>query len=295
MGTTITLAVFIIIFLSFLIFGRKVSSGSDTFNTKWISVIPLLIVLVILTFTTWTTVEAKQVGVVTSFGKPSDRTLDSGPHLKWPWQKVIEVDSTIQSNEYHGDDALSVILVDKNTAKISTTIRWYIAPENANDVYAEFRGKDGELIENARKALVSTPFKAAMNASFNKYDATDPDAPGTYEMAEKVKTLLESTLDDRVVLKSITISYIKPDEAVQKKIDALQTQRGATKVAEEKKATATAEAEANKILSESISNDPNVLVSKCLDLLSDGAFTPPAGFSCWPNGGSAVVVPSASK
>lgn len=47
-------------------------------------------------------------------------------------------------------------------------------------------------------------------------------------------------------------------------------------------------------LSKSVSNDPNVLVSRCFDTVEEAvkADYRPAGFSCWSGSGSAVVVPS---
>lgn len=259
-------------------------------SLKLVGVVFLVLVLP-LAFVAFTSrVEAKQVGVLTTWGKPSEKTYNAGLAFHMPWQKMTQIDATTQTNEYHGDESIKVILKDKNTADISATIRWAVNRPKANDVYADFRSDDPT--DSLRKAVVSTQFKAALNSVFSDYDATAEDSTSTTELSEKVQDIMETKTDDLVVLKSITISYIKPDKAVQKKIDALQTQRGATKVANEKIVTAEAEAKANKILSNSVSNDPNVLVSKCLDLIADGAFDPPAGFSCWPGGGGSVVLPS---
>lgn len=302
MFSVIACGILLLIAFAFFVFGPRVQLDSytrddegnkvrDTVSLRLAGLIPLLIVLVWLASTCTTIVQAKQVGVVTTFGKPSDTTLGSGLHLKAPWQKVTDIDATIQTDEYHGDSAIKVILSDKNTADISATIRWAINKDKANEIYADFRSDDPT--DSFRKAVVSTQFKAAMNSVFNSYDATAESPLTPSELSDKVHAILKEKTHDLLDIKSITISYIKPDKAVQKKIDALQTQRGATKVAEEKIVTAKAEAEANRILSESVSNDPNVLVSKCLDLIADGAFEPPAGFSCWPGSTGSVVVPSA--
>ena len=253
--------------------------------------IPLGLAVIVLLFSTLGMVQAKQVGVVTTFGKPGDDTLSSGLYVKAPWQKVTEIDATIQTDEYHGDNAISVILADKNTASISATVRWAVNEKNANTVYADFRSDDPT--KSLRDAVVSTQFKAAVNATFAKYDATAPGDETTDTLASKVESVLLAKTEGLVDIESVTISYIKPGDRLQAKIEAIQAQSSQTTIATEKKATATEEAAANRILSDSISNDPNVLVSKCFDLLAEGAFTPPAGFSCWPGGNGAVVVPSA--
>ena len=71
----------------------------------------------------------------------------------------------------------------------------------------------------------------------------------------------------------------------------LNAERANTRIAEQRAKTATAEAESNRVLSESIKNDPNVLVSKCLDAINEGKSLP-AGFQCWPGTSGSVVVPA---
>lgn len=252
----------------------------------------LVVILLITGFFSFTSrVEAKQVGVLTTFGKPSSETYDAGLAFHMPWQKMTQIDATTQTDEYHGDSAIQVILSDKNTAEVSAAIRWSVNRENANDVYADFRSDDPT--DSLRKAVVSTQFKSALNSVFNDYDAAAENNISSSDLSKKVEEIMAERTNGLVNVHSVTISYIKPDKAVQRKIDALQTQRGATKVAQEKKATAEAEAQANRILSNSVSKDPNVLVSKCLDLIADGTLVPPAGFTCWPGGSGGVVIPSA--
>ena len=276
-----------------LSFTKRSSYSEDvvkTYSLRPYAIIPLVLLLLIAFFSFTSRVEAKQVGVLTTFGKPADKTYGSGLAFHMPWSKMTQIDATTQTNEYHGKNAIQVILSDKNTADISATIRWAVNEKNANTVYADFRSDDPT--DSLRKAVVSTQFKAALNSTFNSYDATAEKPESPEDLAADVQRIVESKTDGLVDIKSITISYIKPDKAVQKKIDAIQTQRGSTKVATEKIITAEKEAEANRILSNSVSNDPNVLVSKCLDLIADNAFNPPAGFSCWPGGGGSVVLPA---
>lgn len=259
-----------------------------TRTMRLLALIPVVIALVILAFSTTAVVEAKTVGVKTSFGKVTG-TASPGLVMKAPWTKVTAIDATIQTDEYKGDDCITVILADKNTACISATNRWSVSRENAEAVYADFRSDDPT--KSLRDAVVSTQFKAAAFDVFSKYDATTPEAADTEALAAAVKERMLENTDDLVNVSQVTISYIKLGEKAQGKIDAYQSQVAQTRIAKEKKATAGEEAAANKILSESISNDPNVLVSKCLDLIADGDFKPPAGFTCWPGGGTGVVIP----
>lgn len=289
--------VLFVIFLGWLAFApRRLTIDAGTSYEKNVpfklyAVIPLVLALVFLFFSMFTTVEAKQVGVQTTFGKVHESTLGAGPHLKAPWTKVTEIDSTIQTDEYKGDSCITVVLSDKNTACISATDRWSVNDENAGDVYAEFRTDDptGSL----RDAVVSTQFKAAVNDVFGGYDATQEKRPDYDGLAEEVLAKMEPKTRGLIDIESITISYIKPSEKLQTKIETIQAQEAKTRIATEAYQTALKQADANRALSESVSNDPNVLVAQCIDGLINGDFTAPAGFSCWPGGGSGVVIPSA--
>ena len=85
---------------------------------------------------------------------------------------------------------------------------------------------------------------------------------------------------------------INYDATVQSRLNSVLTQKANTDIALQAVKTAQAQAQANKVLAASVSNNPNVLVSRCLDLLSEMIkqnMSPPAGFSCWPGSSSAVI------
>ena len=62
-----------------------------------------------------------------------------------------------------------------------------------------------------------------------------------------------------------------------------------TRIAEQRAKTAAAEARANEILAASVSNDPNVLVSKCLDAAREARISP---LGCWPGTTAVPTVPA---
>lgn len=240
-------------------------------------------------------VEAKQVGVVKTFGDVHEETMKPGWNWKGPFDKVTEIDATTQTDEYKGDSAIQVRLKDGNTAEIYTTLRWSISPEKASTVYSEFRSDDPT--DSLRKAMVSTQFKAAANAEFASFDPLSlagiegSPEPDYKALGDAVKQRLEGETEGLVNIRSVTVSLIKLDKRSQKNLDDYVAQVAKTRVAIEAKTTATKQAEANKELADSISKDPNVLVARCLDLIESGDLNPPAGFSCWPGGGSGVVIP----
>jgi SPFH domain / Band 7 family len=84
-----------------------------------------LAILVIILGST-TVVSPRNVGVVTTFGRPSG-TLSNGLHVKAPWQSVTEMNGTIQIDNHTGDNATTVRRYIRAAASRSTTSTWWRA------------------------------------------------------------------------------------------------------------------------------------------------------------------------
>lgn len=278
--------------------------------------IPLSIALVWSIFAFTIAVPAKNVGVITTFGKVSDRNLDSGLHLKWPWQKVTTLDATIITDKFVGSqngesgrddlDCISVRIQDGTTACVSMVIRSQIDPDKANDLYANYRSDNVD--ETIFDALIRTQLTASANEVFRDFDPVlsgrgvdvTSSAPNLQALSDDVLEVMEHNLADastdgqpEVNMVSLTISFIAFSQTTEERINDLQAEVAKTRVAQQQEATAAAQAKANKVLSDSVSNDPNVLVSKCLDIMTAmvQANQPiPAGFTCWPGGGNGALV-----
>jgi hypothetical protein len=87
----------------------------------------------------------------------------------------------------------------------------------------------------------------------------------------------------------VIVPLVNYDEATQERINALNVEKANTRIAEQRAKTAEAEARANEILAASVSNDPNVLVSKCLDAAREAHISP---LGCWPNTTAVPTVPA---
>lgn len=261
------------------------------------------------------TVGTKEVGVVTTFGRPTGRDLENGLHLKAPWQRVTQMDGAIQPDEYAGNGCIKVRIGDSSTACASVTIRWRIVPGQASVLYQNYRSND--VNETIKKSLVETQLKASLNDVLGEFnplanvntaanghqDNTEISAaPDLDKFSADVVTSMNTRLADindgvpQIDIKSVTLSFLELSETTQAKINGYQAEVGNTRIAEQQGKTAAAQAAANRALAASVSHDPNVLVSKCLDTLEEmvkAKMTPPPGFSCWPGSSSAVVVPAA--
>lgn len=236
-----------------------------------------------------TTVSTKQVGIVTSFGRPTGTVLPNGLHFKAPWQKVTPFDAAIQTDSYAPESTggdreggeITVRTTSQSTAYVSVSARWRINPGQADALFRDYKTFD---IVGA--SLVTRDLRAASNDVFATYDPLATNAVPSYDdLSKKVTKALATRVGTAIEVQSVVISHVRFDDTTQGRINALQGEVAQTRIATQREATAAAEARANGVLSASVSNDPNVLVAQCLTTLRaavDKGQQLPAGFSCWP-------------
>jgi len=252
---------------------------------------------IVLAITCIAIVGTKEVGIVTSFNKPIG-AFDNGLHLKWPWEDVTEMDGAIQTdnNTQANNDCVQARLAHQIVACVDVTIRWRIDPNAADSLFQNYRD-----FSNVRNSLVTRELATDINAEFADYDPLAVNDQGN-STASPLGTLSSSVLGDmrnqisnQVEVLSVYIPVIHFDTATQGRLNALQAQIAQTRIAEQAVKTAQAQAAANAALATSVSHDPNVLVSKCFDLLQEmvnKGQAVPVGFSCWPGGSTGVVIPA---
>lgn len=263
-----------------------------------IGVVLLVLAIVLTTLASFTTVPTKEFGIVTAFGKPVG-ALTNGLHAKAPWNNVTTIDAAIQTDPYkQGNpdknfECITVRIAHQATACVDTTVSWRIKDGAADALFQNYRD-----FSNIRFNLVTRQLNAKLNNAFEGYDPLAIDdsgnatAPELSTLASQVTQSLQSTIGDQIDSINVTIPVVHYDDNTTQKVNALLGQVAQTRIAAQQIVTNEKQAEANAKLAASLSNDPNVLVNKCLDIVEGGKVTLPAGFTCWPGGSSAVVVPS---
>lgn len=306
---TILLAIPLLVGLFLLIKGSFSFTNSkgqtETIKVRLFGAIALVIALIIGAFACTAIVEAKQQGVLLTFGKTSDRTLSPGLNVKFPWQNVVTVDTTRQVDNFNDGkeeedhSTISVLLGNGNVSTVYASISWAVEGEHANDVYSEFRGDDP--VETVYSRVVRPRFKGAVNAVFGDYNPTaeiaslldteesiDPSdvnfSPDLDDLSSEVRDSFLERLgsDSFVKVLDVTVSFVSFDAKTRGQIEDYQAEVQKTITATQAVKTAEQQALANEKIAESISKDPNVLASRCFDLIAEGKFNPPIGFMCYP-------------
>jgi regulator of protease activity HflC (stomatin/prohibitin superfamily) len=257
-------------------------------------------------FSFFAIVGTKKIGVVTSFNKPVG-TMDNGLHTKAPWQKVVELDGAIQTDNHlcrkDANTGIDVRIGNQSISCLDVTIRWRLRQGASDALYRDYR-----TFDHIRDSLVTRDLIQSLNDVFVDYNPLGninnekvAAPPSLERMSSRVKALLvgrtgnSGRIGDQIEVLSVFIPIVHHDGQTQQKINQYQAARADTRIAGQKVQTATNEAKANKVLAGTVTKNPYVLVSKCLDLVK-GRTTPlPAGFNCWPGGSSAVVVPQTGR
>lgn len=254
---------------------------------------------------TITTVSTKNVGVETTFGKPSGE-LGNGIHLKWPWQKVTEMDAAIQTDTYAKSNCFEVRIANQQTACVYINFQWRINPNSAQELFRDYR-----TFDHVRDALVTRRLTAVVNEQLAHYNPLNSVAgadlpkgekgnPTLSTIATNVNTQMKAEIGGKngsIEVLSTIIPIITFDEQTQGRINQLQQQVALTRVALQSQKTAEAQSAANKKLAASVSNAPNVLVSHCISILETmvkNSQPVPAGFNCWPGTKLAGVIANSS-
>lgn len=222
-------------------------------------------------------------GVVTTFGKVENYTLDAGFHVKAPWQRVIRMDNRVQRHTTElscfssdiqevsmlytinyqishkdamtiystiGRDYYNVVIAPTITESIKTVAAKYTAEDLINDRTSLAQGIEDDLavkLQQHNIILVST--------SIEDMDFTDvfTNAVEAKQVAAQNKLKAETEAQQKIV---------EAEAAAKQKIIETEAAAEARKVAADAEAyeisaKAAAEAEANKKLAESITPELN--------------------------------------
>lgn len=276
----------------------------------------ITVIVLITFFLSFTQVDTKNLGVITTFGRPTG-SIDNGIHFVAPWQNVTEISDRVQTDTYASDNGnegkqqggavgtcVNVRIARQATACVNVSVRWQIQESGVDYLFRNYKDNDA-ITDN----LVLRDLQVAMNETLAPYDPLGLDtngnstnealsaASGPSYSADVLKQLQAAMPVDRgsavIDIQSINLPLIQFDSNTQSHLNQILTQIAQTQVADQAKNTALAQAAANQALAASVADDPNVLVSKCLDILKDAVDKGqalPAGFSCFGPSTTSIAV-----
>lgn len=177
--------IFGVFFIILFIVGIVVAAMSEKPSAAIpiVIVVGLVIGIVGTVFASITSIPTGYTGIITTFGRVEDKTLDSGFNMKAPWQKIIKMDNRIQKINI----SLSAFSSDLQQVDVSYTLNYQIDKENAMNIYRSIGEKYYEVVIQPN-ILESFKVVAA------RYTAEDLIA-NRDELAAKVEELLSENLN----------------------------------------------------------------------------------------------------
>lgn len=147
-----------------------------------VAAVAVLLVLLIMLTSCFGSVPTGHTGVVTTFGRVENYVLDSGIHLKAPWQKVVRMDNRVQKETVE----MSCFSSDIQEVSMVYTVNYQISKQHAMTIYSTI-GKN--FYNNVIVPNVTESVKVA-SAQYTAEDLVNMRS----ELAQKIEKDLESRL-----------------------------------------------------------------------------------------------------
>lgn len=258
---------------------KKTGNSKKTVKTLVIAV-AAVIVLAILLGTCTVQVNTGYTGIVTTFGRVEDRTLEAGFHFKSPFQKIIAMDNreqkTVFNTQAFSSDIQQVEIsgsinyaINKSTAmtlfkEVGTDyFNKLINPRMMENTKAVFSKYTAENLVSTREVL-STQIQEALSQEMDKYginiisvsieniDFTDAftDAVEAKQVAAQKKLQAEIEQEQ----KTMETQQQAERQRIAAEAEATVAKINADAAAYAIKVESEAEAEANKLIAESLTD-----------------------------------------
>ncbi len=130
----------------------------------------------------FTSVPTGHTGVVTTFGKVENYTLDAGIHGKLPWQEVVLLDNRVQKARVE----LNCFSSDIQEVKVIYTVTYQISKENAMTIYSNI----GTLYYDT---VITPNVSESVKVMTARYTAENL-VSSRDELSEKIEKLLSTQL-----------------------------------------------------------------------------------------------------
>lgn len=178
-------------------------------------------------------------GVVTTFGKVENYTLEAGFHLKAPWHTVTEMDNRVQKTTIE----LSCFSADIQEVSMKYTLNYQIDKANAQEIYRTV-GK------NYYATIIEPTIAEAVKVASAKYTA-EQLVQTRSNLAADIEKLLETNLSAyNIKVSSTAIEDMDFTDAFTTAVENKQVAEQKKKQAEIEQAQALAQAENDKKIAE---------------------------------------------
>jgi prohibitin 1 len=169
-------------------------------------------VLLILALSSFTTIPAGKVGVLTLFGKVTGEKLDSGLHVVNPLKKVTEMTVRTQALKESADVPSSEGLV----MGLDTSLVFHLNPDRAAYVYQE-------LGPNYIESIIEPTLRSAIREATASHSANALYSSARQEVQNEIRETLKRDLEKRgIIIEDVLLRDIRLPIALKGSIELKQ-------------------------------------------------------------------------
>lgn len=216
-------------------------NGINTFKLNKRQLLAIIPLLVALGMNCITFVSANTVGVkYSAFNGTSKETLNEGLHFKTPFDKIYEIDTTVQER------SVKDVMVQTNDAQFLTmniNVKYQVTTKDAFKVYKGYK-----TLDTLKKNIIANYAQQALSEVCTQYNIIDILGDKRNEVIQKSSELLkEKYANEGVTFKSLTVKDMDAGDEIEKAIKDEAVAKKEVETAEQKKQKAQKEAETKLI------------------------------------------------
>lgn len=216
-------------------------NGINTFKLNKKQLLAIIPLLVALGMNCITFVSANTVGVkYSAFNGTSKETLNEGLHFKTPFDKIYEIDTTVQER------SVKNVMVQTNDAQFLTmniNVKYQVTTKDAFKVYKGYK-----TLDTLNKNIIANYAQQALSEVCTQYNIIDILGDKRNEVIQKSSELLkEKYANEGVTFKSLTVKDMDAGDEIEKAIKDEAVAKKEVETAEQKKQKAQKEAETKLI------------------------------------------------
>lgn len=214
-------------------YGQAVSYTKE----KFAGVVAAILAVVLMVISCFVTIPTGYTGIMTTFGKVDNRTLEAGLNFKAPWQKIVKMDNREQKVTFD----FPAFSSDIQQVQVLGSFTFSINQNTAMNLYREVGTKYVDILVNPR--VVEN-----VKTVFSRYNAEELISSREILSGEILTLLVEDLKDKGINILSVAIEDIDFTDAFTNAIEAKQvaTQNKLKAETEQEQKIIEAEAEAER-------------------------------------------------
>ena len=201
------------------------------------AIVSLLVAIVLILVSCFASVPTGYTGILTTFGRVEDETMEAGFHFKAPWQKIVKMNNQEQRAEF----TLEAFSADIQQVNVRGSINYNIDKSTAMTLYRE-------VGTGYAKTLITPRLNENVKAVFSRYDAEDLISKRDILSSEILEMMKENMEGYGINILSVSIEDVDFTDAFTNAVEAKQvaTQNKLKAQTEQEQATMEAKAAAER-------------------------------------------------